>query len=292
MIGIDTEKELLKTLEIDVEINQIFVNGYNINYVKAGKGPSLLLIHGANFGWGVWYPNIPELAKHFTVYAIDLPGAGRSTRINYKKLQLQEDLIRTVDQFIQELNLKNFHIAGCSVGGWLALKIALLHPKWVNKVVIENTVGFSDSMKLSEKVIGVYPFAKLISKTVLNPHRKNKKNIEKFLMGIFYDPIDIKKEFVDYFCETMETSHNLLFISRMVALWKEFLLKEDLLKIQNKILVVWGEKDKMMPLEKSITNISLISTVMVESVKDAGHIPSLEKPEEFNALVVDFLKEI
>ncbi|MCK5591104.1 MAG: alpha/beta hydrolase [Candidatus Pacebacteria bacterium] len=292
MIGIDTEKELLKTLEVDVEINQIFINEYNINYTKVGKGPPLLLIHGANFGWGVWYPNIPELAKHFTVYAIDLPGAGRSTRINYKKLQLQKDLVSTVDQFIQELNLRNFHIAGCSVGGWLALKIALIHPEWVNKVVIENTVGFSDSMKLSEKVIGVYPFAKLISKTVLNPHRKNKKNIEKFLMGIFYDPIDIKKEFVDYFCETMETSHNLLFISRMVALWKEFLLKEDLLKIQNKILVVWGEKDKMMPLEKSITNISLISTVMVESVKDAGHIPSLEKPEEFNALVVDFLKEI
>jgi len=74
-----TEQTLANSLGIELAIKQIPIGAHKINYLVAGKGEPLLLIHGANFGWGVWYPNIPELAKHFTVYAIDLPGAGHSS---------------------------------------------------------------------------------------------------------------------------------------------------------------------------------------------------------------------
>ena len=76
----DTEKKLADSIDASIEIKQMDIGKHRINYAVAGQGPALLMIHGANFGWGMWYPNIPALAKHFTLYMIDLPGAGRSSR--------------------------------------------------------------------------------------------------------------------------------------------------------------------------------------------------------------------
>lgn len=284
-----TEKILQHTLDVPIEIQKTKLNGFDINYAKTGEGEPLVLIHGANFGWGVWYPNIPELAKHFTVYAIDLPGAGRSSRVNYATLDMHKGLVDTVDAFVQHHELKNFHVMGCSAGGWIAFQLALRYPDKVRKIVVENSAGLSDGVGISDRMIGIYPFANLIAKTALNPNRKDKSNIEKFLMDIFHKKDHIKREFVDYFLETMETSHNLLFISRMTARWKDFVLKHDLPRIHNDTLIVWGAKDTLMPLHKNEHNFQRLPQVSVQTIDDAGHIPSLEQPALFNSLAVDFL---
>ena len=285
----DTEKKLATIIDANITIKNCEISGHKINYMVAGDGPPLLLIHGANFGWGMWYPNISELAKHFTVYAIDLPGAGRSSRIDYSKLDLERDFVGVVEQFINKLQLKDFHIIGSSAGGWLALKMALANPNKVNKIIIQNTVGFADYMGLFDKVIGFYPLARLVAKTALKPTREN-KNIEKFLRGIFYNSnLDLKPEFIEYFYETMATSHNLLFISRMTALTKQFLLEDKLKEVKNKTLIVWGENDKIMPLRKNSHNFSLIPDVKIEIFSNVGHIPSLENSTMFNETTLSFL---
>lgn len=286
----DTEQNLMKAIGIPISIQQMPINGHTINYCVAGKGPPLLLIHGANFGWGVWYPNISELSKRFTVYGIDLPGAGRSSRIDYKKMDPQRDLADIVSKFIENLNLYNLQIIGCSIGGWLALKMALLYPTRIKALIIESGVGFADYMGLKEKVLGFYPLAQLIAKTILNP-KLGSKNIERFLRSIFYNQqLNLKKEFVDYFFETMKTSHNLLFISQLTALSKYFLLENQLPHIQCPVLIVWGSEDTIIPLRKNYKNFRLLENVSVEIIREVGHIPSLEKPYEFNALVLSFLK--
>jgi predicted nucleotidyltransferase len=64
-----------------VKLEQVKIGEFVINYATAGKGLPIVLIHGGNIGWGQWYPNIPELARYFKVYALDLPGGGRRSRI-------------------------------------------------------------------------------------------------------------------------------------------------------------------------------------------------------------------
>ena len=283
-----TEDSLRAIINFPLALKQVEIGSYKINYAMAGSGPALLLIHGANFGWGVWYPNIPELAKQFTIYAIDLPGAGRSSRLDYSKMEPEKDLLEVVDEFTQKMGLENFSVIGCSMGGWIALRLALKHPEKVKRIVVENTVGFADYMTASEKIIGFYPFAKFIAKIFINP--KNRKNVKKFLMEIFYNKnLALPEAFIDYFCETMQTSHNLLFISRLTALHKKLNLEKSLSGIHNKTLIVWGEKDVIIPLHKNAQNFKLIPQVQISVIKDAGHIPSLEKPQEFNSLVNDFL---
>lgn len=283
-----TEEQLVKIIGIPVEIRQTEISGYTLNYAKAGNGPALLLIHGANFGWGVWFPNIAELAKNFTVYAIDLPGAGRSTRVDYSKLDPKKDFLEIVEKFVEYLKLEKFSIIGFSMGGWLGLQLTLRHPEKVDNLVVGNSVGFADYMAFSDRLIAFYPFAKFIARTAINPEQKHK--VEKFLRDIFYDKnLSLPEEFIQYFWETMRTSHNLLFISRLTKLHKELSLEKQLARVRTKTLVVWGENDKIIPLHKNSHNFKLIPRVQVRLIQHAGHIPSLEKPKEFNAIVENFL---
>lgn len=283
-----TEQDLAAILGLPVALKQVRIGGHDINYAVAGSGPPLLLIHGANFGWGAWYPNIPSFARRFTVYAIDLPGAGRSSRIDYRTLDPERDLAGIVLGFLLEVIGRKASIIGCSVGGWLAMQAALREPEYVEKVIVENSVGFADYRSFGDKVIGYYPFARFLAGTILRP---GPKTSERFLRGIFYNKhLALRNEFIRYFCETMETSHNLLFISRLTALYRSFVMTPRLADIRQPLLIIWGEEDAIMPIKKNRHNFSLIPGAEVRVIPRAGHVPSLEEPDMFNAAALAFLQ--
>lgn len=276
---------------IDAKISQIQIGEHTINYLEAGAGEPLLLIHGANFGWGQWYKNIPALAKKFRVIAIDLPGAGRSSRIDYARLDPEKDFYEVVRGFIERLRLDNLQIVGVSMGGWVTLQIALKSHFHLKRIVVVNSVGFVDYMSASDLVIGLYPLASFIASTILRPKRNN-KNIERFLRNIFFDKqLNLASEFINYFYETMSTSHNLLFISRLTALHKELSLESRLSLISIPTLIVWGSNDKIIPYKKNKENVSLIPAAKVCLIDNCGHIPPLEKEVEFNECLSEFLSK-
>lgn len=285
----DTEQKLIDVINADIKIKRIKIDNYNINYIKAGNGSPLLLIHGGNIGWGQWYPNIKELAKYFKIYAIDLPGGGRSSRIAYETLDAEKHLVQIVESFIKKLDLSNVKIIGASIGGWIGLRLAIRKNITIDKLIVVDSIGFTNFMRLEDRVIGIYPLAKFLSQTILKPNSSN-KNVEKFMRDVFYNKnLPLKQEFIDYFYETMETSHNLLFISKLSNLFNKLILVNDLPKVKNKILIIWGEHDKLLPPNKIVDNFSLIPHAKVVILKDAGHIPSIEKSHEFNDLVIRFL---
>lgn len=286
----NAEVALLQTLGIPATIKQVMIYDHEINYLVAGEGPTLLLIHGANFGWGVWYPNIPELAKTHRVIAIDLPGAGRSTRVDYRTLEPLH-MLSVLEQFVVDLALTSFAVVGCSLGAWLAVKLALNMPKRVTHLIIENASGFTPRIRSSDKMIALYPFAHFITRTMLRPDRHNPR-IESFLRGIFADrDLKLSNEFIDYFYETMRTSHNLLFISRLNALAQSFYLDKMIEAIMQPTLVVWGREDQIMSLAWNEENLRRIPNSTIIVYDGIGHIPSLESPSRFNSDVLAFLKE-
>ena len=118
--------------------------------------------------------NMPDLAKHFKIYAIDMIGSGRSDKIDFSELDFEKDLVDTTAEFIKLKELDNFHAVDTSIGGWVALKIALRNIG-MQKLIISDTVGMSSHVKPSDKMIGIYIIANILSKTIFNPNRKNKK---------------------------------------------------------------------------------------------------------------------
>jgi|SRR3989344_9373537 len=287
----DSESRLAQVTESNLKIDKIRVGDYLINYVTAGSGKPLLLIHGGNIGWGQWYPNIGPLSKHFKVYAIDLPGAGRSSRIDYDDLDLERDFLGVTREFINITGIGDAHIIGSSVGGWIALRLALRGVPF-GKIVLTDSLGFTDYMRFSDRILGIRVLPKALVKTILRPYREN-RNIERFLRSVFYDKkTPLAPQFIDYFYETMRTSHNLLLISRLSSIWgvrREFVMNNELRDVKNQTLIIWGEHDALMPVERSQTAFSLMPNCRTKIIKAAGHIPSIEKSSEFNDAVINFL---
>jgi pimeloyl-ACP methyl ester carboxylesterase len=290
---INSEESLTQIVDTPTAIHQINIGKHTINYLTAGKGAPIILLHGGNIGWGQWYPNIAALAQHFTVYALDFPGGGRSSRIDFYTMNLQKDLVDIVIRFIQKKNLKKAHIIGSSIGGWAAMNVALKSPQSVNKLVLADAIGFSQYLGPMERMISIPRFARFMSQTMLKPDRSN-KNVEMFMRSVFADiNFPFSPEFIEYYFETMKTSHNLLFISRLSGLSgvpKELAMKDKLPGLMHDTLILWGDGDKLMPFVRAEPVIKRIPNCRVKIMHGAGHIPSIEKSEEFNHTVLEFLQ--
>ncbi len=116
-------------------------NNESMRYLKTGSGEPLILIHTIRTQLEYFYQVIPTLAKHYTVYAIDLPGHGESsidTKAQYDEPYLRKALV----EFIQTLNLNNVTLAGESIGAVLALTVASTLPNRVTRVISSNTYDY------------------------------------------------------------------------------------------------------------------------------------------------------
>lgn len=99
-------------------------SAYGIAYTRSGDGPSLVLLHGLGSSRGAWAPVVGELARSHTVYALDLPGFGDSAPLPGRDSSTPARLAEAVDEALAELGVEAPHLAGNSLGGWVALELA------------------------------------------------------------------------------------------------------------------------------------------------------------------------
>ena len=124
-----------KISEVDIDGNR------TIRYLKTGNGDPLILLHTIRTQLDYFEGVIPQLAEHFTVYAIDLPGHGYAsidTTANYDEPYFRSAVIA----FIEKLDLNNVTLVGESIGGVLALTVASQLPDRVKKVISSNTYDY------------------------------------------------------------------------------------------------------------------------------------------------------
>jgi len=112
-----------------------------VHHTFGGRGSPLLLIHGlGSAGYMEWRFNLRRLAARHTVYAPDLPGFGRSEKPPAARYGIPF-FVRTLVRYMQELKLRSAAVMGTSLGGGVALELALRHPRRVRKLVLVNSVG-------------------------------------------------------------------------------------------------------------------------------------------------------
>jgi pimeloyl-ACP methyl ester carboxylesterase len=97
-----------------------------LSYRRSGRGEPLVLLHGQGLSSRSWYPVMDLLAGEFDVIAVDLPGHGRSPRQPQGAGNAPADQARAVAELLDELGLDSVHVAGNSIGGWVALELAKL----------------------------------------------------------------------------------------------------------------------------------------------------------------------
>ncbi|RYY56387.1 MAG: alpha/beta hydrolase [Chitinophagaceae bacterium] len=114
------------------------VNGINIHYVTGGTGEPLVLLHGFGQNWYMWQRILPELAKHFTIVAPDLPGLGESGKPDsgYEK----KNMAAYIHGLVEQLGLKEINLAGHDIGLMVAYAYAAQYPSTVKKLALMDAL--------------------------------------------------------------------------------------------------------------------------------------------------------
>jgi len=263
----------------DIPVAYVEVGGCKLRYIKTGRGPNLVLLHTLRTQFDLFLKVIPELAKQFTVHALDYPGHGFS---DIPKARYDTDFfVRSVEGFLDALDLRDVTLCGVSIGGAIGLIIAGRHNPRITQVLAINPYDYakgrgmarssllgwmitttSDIPFVGETLMRLRNF--IIMKAVLRGGVANAESIPPELLKEMYEVGNRR-------------GHYRAFISllRHSASW------ETATKIYGKINVpvclVWGDKDWARPSEREHDS-RLLRTAATAAIENGGHFLPLDQP--------------
>ncbi len=252
------------------------VGGRNLQFLKLGddEGTPLLLLHGFGGDINIWVFNQEALSEApRTVYAIDLPGHGGSSKdVGEGDL---ESFVSAVAGFMDTQGIEQAHLVGHSLGGAVAISFALAHPDRAASLVLVASVG------LGEEINGEY-----IEGFIAANRRKEMKNA---LQLLFADPDLVTRDLVndelrfkrmDGVDEALrKTADNLFPDGKQAGV-------PDLSGVEVPILVVWGNDDRIIPVAHTE---NAPDGARVETLENTGHMPQMESAGRTNRLIGEFL---
>ena len=288
------EKKLIQSIDPKIKSHMIDVGNFKIHYVTVGKGDPLILIHGATLGWGQWYANIKALSKKFKVIAIDLPGAGKSSRVKFAHHDLEKIFVDTIAAFVNKMELKKPVVVGHSFGGWVGLKLGQKYPEKIKKVVAINPVGMTQDIPQQFKLLSLSFMANILNKIILG---KSEEKTEKFLKSVQIKPrTKLNTSFIKHFHHARRVEgtdspfHLISSTLEKGKLKKIYIILPFLEKIRIPVLVVWGMKDAGMLYPHELEKVNN-KKIRVHTYPHLGHIPFIEEAKHFNNLLLTFLEE-
>jgi 2-hydroxy-6-oxonona-2,4-dienedioate hydrolase len=253
------------------------VNEYTIRYLDYGPadGKTLILLHGLGASAERWSRVIPALSKYFHVIIPDIIGFGYSDKpaVEYT----MDFFIDFFKAFLDNLRISDSNIIGSSFGGHVATEFAIRFNRMVDKLVLVSPAGM---MKTSTPTLDRYIMAALYPVY---------EHVYEAFRGMAYESDAVNEEIVTDFINRMRlTNAKYAFMSTVLGIRYAPKLNGRLSNIVAPTLLVWGEQDKMIPLQYSREYDEIPKRERVV-IKNCGHTPYVERPMMFNKIVLKFL---
>ena len=257
------------------EPQTIEVGGLPISYLQAGTGEGvpLVLVHGFGGDLNNWLFNLPALAESHSVYALDLPGHGRSGKaVSGASL---ESLADALGGFMAAAGLEAAHLAGHSLGGAIALQLALAAPARAASLTLIAPTGLGSEIN-----------ADYIEGFIAAERRKEMKGV---LQMLFADPELVSRDMIndvlkykrlDGVAAALRSIADAVFPQGRQA----SLLGPRLAELTVPAQVVWGEADRVVPVSHAE---ALPGSIQVHRFADVGHMPQMEAAGEVNRLILE-----
>jgi len=263
----------------------IAIDGMEVHYRDEGYGQPIILIHGTGASLHTWDNWTEELKKTFRVIRLDLPAYGLTGPHPENKYTIPyySDFL---NKFVDSLKVNNFILAGNSLGGSIAWYYVTENEEKVVLLSLLNSGGFFSQDKGSPLVFELAraPVIKDILRYVTP-----RFFIKNTLKEVYHDESKLTDKKIDTYRDLILREDNReAFIYRSKNKSVDYTDRLNEIKIPTQIL--WGDNDAWIPVENAKLFAEKISNVKVDIMKDTGHIPMEERPEESLKLFVDFIK--
>jgi len=273
----------------EISIAYVDVDGFKLRYIKAGTGPNLVLLHTLRTQLDLFEKVVPDLAKSFTVYAVDYPGHGYS---DIPKARYDADFfVHSVQGFLKALDLRNVTLCGVSIGGAIALIIGGRRNPRVARIVPINPYDYARGRGMTRSSFLGWMITVTSENPVIGPTVMRLRNfiiMKAVLRGGVADPQSIRPALMkEMYTVGNRSGHYRAFISllRNAASW------EAATKVYGNINVpvclIWGAKDWSLSSEREHDR-SLIPDAQMTTVESGGHFLPLDRPKELEELIIPF----
>jgi pimeloyl-ACP methyl ester carboxylesterase len=274
----------------DIPIRYIALDQVRVRYIVAGQGPALVLLHTLRTQLDMFQKVIPELARHYRVYALDYPGHGWSDipQVEYTP----EFFVSTVGRFLERLDIENATLVGESIGGSIALLLAARGHPSVRRVVAVNPYdydrgrGLRRSSPLANLIFGLSRVP-VLGATIM---RLRNRVVETMILrggvhraGAF--PPALTRELYEI---GNRSGHNQAFMS-LIRHWPGWeAARAEYSSVERPVFLLYGEHDWSRDEERQ-ANLKDIPGSQLRVVSNAGHFLSLDAPDDFIRSVTEFV---
>ena len=256
-------------------------------YETAGSGAPLLLIHGWGMHGGMWISVAEQLAQHFKVYAVDLPGHGYSLTLSRQRERGLNMLDAIVDQLALQFS-EPLTVCGWSLGGQVALRWALRHPQQVERLVMVASTPCFVRLEDWKYALSV----EILEDFAVNLQQNYALTLKRFL--------SLQMRGSEQERETLAILRDGLFsrgepdlhaLQDGLEILRSSDLRCDLPDLKQPMLVLAGERDTLIPHQASQYLASQTPNGRMEIIRGAAHAPFLSHPEIFTDLVMEFMRD-
>jgi len=276
----DTDREQM-IAKYGSEASQFFDdgNGGQIHYRDEGnrEGPVLVLIHGSNGHVQTWDDMIPPLAEKYRLISLDLYGHGL-TGPNPSGQYDANAMIGAVTKVLDEAGVEKAVWVGNSMGGWLSWRAGLAVPDRVSGLVLVDASG----AQVEEKVkpyLGARIAQSSIGKLLL-PEITPRSLVKTSLEENYAKPERITETLVDRYWEILRFPGNREAAVERFSTEREPEKWKEVGSLKMPVLLLWGEKDSVVPLSHGKAFEAAISGSKLIVYPDAGHLPMEETPQQ------------
>ena len=252
----------------------------NLHIESTGTGPNLVLLHGWGMHGAVWQPLVKKLSKIFTLHLVDLPGMGLSRPIEPFHLYVAAEKIA-------EMLPAHADIVGWSLGGQVAMRIAIDHPDLVRRLVLVGTTPCY--VNKSDWNAGIEP--DVFNRFADNINTDYHKTMTQFLTLQCMGDKDaratvklLRKKFAERPVPTSQT------LQKALNILLETDLRAEVAQLRKPTLLIHGDRDTLAPVQAAHWMMQNLPTGFLRVIAGASHAPFLSHQEQFIESVVQFLE--
>ena len=262
----------LLLLRAGMHAKYVEVGNQRLRYFEGGNGPPLLLIHGLGSSSEDWALVVRELTRGHRVIAPDLLGWGGSDkpRDGDYSVAAQTELVRG---FMDAVRLPRADVAGLSMGGWVGLRLAALHPERVQKLVLIDSIGLDFPTTLDESSFAPTTMAEA-----------------RHLLWLQSDEFTKLPDFVvrDFLRHALRDRW-VLRASMRSLLTRRDVMDGKLQRVTMPVLIVWGTADRLAPPSLAARLHEALPQSRVVMIPGCGHLAVIECRAKAIPAIVDFL---